>query len=67
MASKKAVKLHCSGCGRKSTYPRAADPDLPANVVRIVSSVCDRCDNGDFGSETWFDADDREVHSPDAA
>lgn len=57
----KALLLKCRGCGRRKSYARGIDPDIPAQVVTIVSSACDRCDNGDFGSETWFDVAGKEV------
>ncbi|RWL14843.1 MAG: hypothetical protein E5X86_19645 [Mesorhizobium sp.] len=56
-----AIILRCKRCGRKMKYSRKADPDLPTNVATIESSACDRCGNGDFGSETWLDADGLEV------
>lgn len=57
----KAIKLHCLGCGRRMNYARDIDPDIPARVVRIESTNCDRCDDGGFGEEHWFDAENREV------
>ena len=55
------IKLHCTKCDRRMDYPRHIDPDIPARVVSIESAPCDQCDNGDFGSETWYDADGNEV------
>ncbi|MER9217927.1 hypothetical protein NKI48_03180 [Mesorhizobium sp. M0644] len=55
------ILLRCRGCGRRKSYARTIDPDIPAAVATIESSACDRCDNGDFGSEAWLDADGKEV------
>jgi len=44
------------------TYERSIDPNIPTEVVRIESNLCDRCDDGGgFGEETWFDAQNHEV------
>lgn len=45
-------------------YDREIDPSIPACVALIESSPCDKCDNGDFGSETWYDGDGNEVIPP---
>lgn len=55
------IKLHCRQCGNTMDYGRDIDPDVPPEVVRIESSSCDRCDDGGFGTETWLDADGKEV------
>lgn len=55
-----SIKLECK-CGNRMNYDREIDPDVPANVARIVSQKCPRCDDGDFGIETWFDAAGKEV------
>lgn len=55
-----SIQLDCPSCGRRDDYPRIVDPTVPAAVVRI-QSACNRCDNGDFSTETWFDADGNEV------
>jgi hypothetical protein len=51
-----AITLRCDKCQREQAYPREVDPSIPANVATIVFSRCDRCDNGDFGTEWWLDA-----------
>lgn len=55
------ITLHCRSCKRSVDYDRSIDPDIPAIVTRIESSACNRCDTGDFGTETWFNADGQEV------
>lgn len=55
------IELHCLNCGRTVAYDRKRDRTIPATVVRIEQENCDICDEGDFSSETWFDADGREV------
>lgn len=56
-----AITLRCDKCKREQDYPRAADPSVPAAVAVIVVSRCDRCDDGDFGTEWWLDAAGNEV------
>lgn len=51
-----AILLRCRHCKREMQYERTIDPDVPSNVAVIESSKCDVCDDGDFGTETWFDA-----------
>lgn len=55
------ITLRCGKCAREQDYARAADPSIPAEVATIVFSRCDRCDDGDFGTEQWLDADGQEV------
>ena len=55
------ITLRCGKCAREQDYARVADPSIPAAVATIVFSRCDRCDDGDFGTETWLDADGQEV------
>lgn len=55
------IRLRCRRCSREMNYERSIDPDVPPTVTLIVSSQCDQCDNGDFGTETWYDENDREV------
>jgi hypothetical protein len=63
MAPADAITLRCSHCGNTQRYERSADPDLPPNVVLIVTNECDKCEaaDGGFGDEQWFDADGKEV------
>lgn len=58
---KGAIKLCCGKCGREMDYDRSIDPDIPNVVKTIVSDICDKCDNGDFGGERYFDACGREL------
>jgi len=55
------ITLRCDKCKREQGYDRDIDPTIPAEVATIVVSRCDRCDNGDFGTEWWVDANGREV------
>lgn len=55
------ITLRCGKCKREQSYPRDVDPSIPTAVATIVVSRCDRCDDGDFGTETWLDADGQEV------
>jgi hypothetical protein len=55
------ITLRCGKCKREQEYQRAADLGVPAAVATIVFSRCDRCDNGDFGTEQWLDAGGQEV------
>lgn len=55
------IRLVCAKCGREMDYPRRSDPSLPDVVKTIVSSACDRCDRGDFGSERYLDVIGREL------
>jgi hypothetical protein len=42
-------------------YDRSIDPSIPVTVAVIEVSRCDECDDGDFGTETWFDAMGAEI------
>lgn len=55
------ITLRCGKCKREQDYPRDVDPSIPAEVATIVFSRCDRCDDGDFGTEQWLDAHGQEV------
>lgn len=55
-----AIIIECDKCGRKRVYARKIDKSIPARVARIVST-CDKCDDGDRGGETWYDARGCEV------
>lgn len=55
------ITLRCHKCMREQAYPRQIDPSIPVGVATIVVSRCDRCDNGDFGTEWWLDAAGKEV------
>jgi hypothetical protein len=61
VAGEAAITLRCDKCKRAQAYPRDVDPSIPAHVATIVFSRCDRCDNGDFGTERWLDAAGEEV------
>ena len=62
MRSFDPIILYCRKCGNTMTYERSIDPNIPTEVVRIESNLCDRCDDGGgFGEETWFDAQNHEV------
>lgn len=56
------LTIECDKCGRTMAYSRKIDESIPARVIRIVST-CDsrKCDDGDRGGETWYDARGREV------
>jgi hypothetical protein len=56
-----SITLHCEKCKREQVYAREADPGIPEMVATIAFSRCDRCDDGDFGTERWLDADGKEV------
>ena len=56
-----AITLRCHKCKREVAYERGIDPSIPAEVATIVASRCDRCDDGDFGTEWWLDANGRDV------
>ncbi|KPM23039.1 hypothetical protein AAJ72_08945 [Citromicrobium sp. RCC1885] len=56
-----AIKLTCRCCKRSRDYDRRVDPSLPSNVAAIETDLCDHCDTGDFGSETWFDAAGKQI------
>lgn len=60
------ITLYCRCCKRSLAYDRSIDPAVPLVVSRIESSRCDICDNGDFGSETWLNAEGQEVVPEDA-
>jgi hypothetical protein len=55
------ILLVCTRCKRTDAYARDIDPSIPEKVVRIEGGPCPRCDDGDFGTETWYDADGNEV------
>lgn len=55
------INLVCARCGREMPYPRSIDPDVPNTVKTIMSSACDKCDRGDFGSERYFNAAGHEL------
>lgn len=61
MQMAETIELKCQHCKRSMRYPRTADPNIPANVVRIVQGHCDQCWHGDHDSETWYDARGLEV------
>lgn len=54
------LSLSCPKCKRTMAYDRTIDPSIPAHVATI-RIICDRCDDGDFHTETWFDASGNEV------
>ena len=54
------IALRCR-CGNEGSFERLVDPDLPDVVVLILSDKCPKCDDGDRGSETYFDARGREL------
>lgn len=58
-----ALELRCGHCGNSISYERDIDPDIPPEVVLIVTNECDKCEaaDGGFGSETWYDATGKEV------
>jgi len=56
-----SITLHCKTCKREQVYARETDPGIPEMVATISFSRCDRCDDGDFGTERWLDADGKEV------
>lgn len=55
------ITLRCGKCRREQEYDRDVDPSIPAQVATIVVSRCDRCDDGDFGTEIWLDAAGGEI------
>lgn len=55
------LTLRCGKCRREQAYHRSIDPSVPHSVATIVVSRCDRCDDGDFGTEWWLDAAGNEV------
>lgn len=55
------IRLVCAKCGREMPYPRSIDPGIPNNVKTIISSSCDKCNHGDYGSERYFDVAGREL------
>lgn len=54
------LKLRCPYCGVEQPYKRDIDPHIPASVATI-EIICPNCDDGDFHTETWFDAEGKEV------
>lgn len=56
-----AIRLCCAKCGREMDYDRSIDPSIPDNVKTIISTACDKCCHGDFGSERYFDVVGREL------
>ncbi|MFM2421539.1 MAG: hypothetical protein RL291_69 [Pseudomonadota bacterium] len=54
------IKLRCR-CGAEGEFERSADPSLPVVVALIVSDKCPTCDDGDRGSERYFNADGKEL------
>lgn len=54
------IKLFCR-CGAEGTFERSCDPSLPPVVAIIRSDKCPTCDDGDRGSETYYDADGQEL------
>lgn len=61
MTDEAPIRLECQSCGRSMDYDRSIDAVIPQSVLRIVQPSCDRCWNGDFEGETWFDANNNEV------
>lgn len=55
------ITLRCHRCKREQSYAREIDPSIPPEVATIVTSRCDRCDDGDFGTERWLDAKGKEI------
>lgn len=54
----KSIRLRCSVCGSEETTNRMqSDPEKAALMVLI----CPDCDDGDFHSASYFDADGKEV------
>ena len=54
------IKLRCR-CGNEGSFERSIDPDIPPVVATILSDKCPKCDDGDRGSETYYDAQGREL------
>lgn len=61
MAGEREITLRCHSCKREQSYPRDIDTSIPAEVATIVVSRCDRCDDGDFGTEWWLDEIGKEI------
>lgn len=55
------IQLRCRRCGNAMIYPRSVDPDLPKDCCFIESSLCDLCDDGDFGKEVLLDVNRKEI------
>lgn len=55
-----AIRLKCR-CGNEGEYERSIDPSLPEVVATIISDKCPECDDGDRGSERYFDTEGREL------
>lgn len=55
------IKLSCRRCGNTGSYDRCIDNTIPETVVRIETTLCDRCDDGDFMQEIWIDECGKEV------
>jgi hypothetical protein len=54
------IKLRCQ-CGNAMDYDRSIDPSIPTSVAAILSTQCPECDDGGFGTETWFDTNGCEL------
>lgn len=55
------ITLVCAKCGREMPYSRDIDARIPNVVKTIISSACDKCDRGDYGSERYLDVAGREL------
>lgn len=53
------IVLRCAGCGNTTDAERAKY-DPPTAAV-MVTSMCPRCDTGDFESVHYLDSDGSEV------
>lgn len=49
------ILLRCPKCNATADYDRKIDDAIP-NDVKTIVSICPKCDDGDFHSETWLDA-----------
>ena len=51
------IPMTCTKCRKTTLLSREEAPDLPDWVASMTNTPCPDCDDGDFGSEMWFDAD----------
>ena len=59
-----ALKIVCE-CGNKRAFDRRFAKDVPAVVMTIKLSQCERCGEAELTEAVWLDAEGNEVQSPD--
>ena len=58
MSNADKIMLECTSCGRKKRVPREPT-DAPG--LALLQIVCDRCDQGNYSPQIYFDAQGHQI------